>query len=286
MKDNILQKISIKINELKPAELKVAQYVLEQQDEVLHQSIATVASGSKVSEPTVMRFCRSVGCKGFQDFKLALAASAVTKSAFVQTSIQESDSSLDMAQKICNYSSNTLRFLPEMLDQKVLDEAIETLEQAGRIEIYGSGASGIVALDAQHKLFRTKIPTVAYRDSHLQMMSASSLDSDSVALVFSYTGESLNIIECAKMAKEQGAIVVGVTQKGSPLTKYCDTVIYNPKIEDTRRFAPMFSRICQLAIVDILATGIAMKKGDAAWNHLKKIKQSVNFLRPFHGEKE
>ncbi len=86
------------------------------------------------------------------------------------------------------------------------------------------------------------------------------------------------------MARKQGAAVVGITDKDSPLAECCDTVINNPNIEDTTLFAPMVSRICQLVIIDILATGIAMEKGDEAWEHLKKIKQSVGSLRPLQSK--
>jgi RpiR family carbohydrate utilization transcriptional regulator len=280
MKDDLLRKITESLGGLNPSEAKVARYVMSTPDEIIHQSIATVAQESQVSEPTVMRFCRSLGCKGYQDFKLELAISLAGDTPYVHTSIKHDDSTAMMAEKICQYSSNSLRVLYESLDMEALTRAIQILNNAKSIEIYGSGASGIVALDAQHKLFRTKVPTVAYRDSHLQMMSAASLNKESVALAFSYTGQSLNIIEAAKMAHEQGATVIGVTQKDSPLALHCDPVINNPNIEDTTLFAPMVSRICQLAIVDILTTGISMEKGSIAWEHLKKIKQSVRSLRP------
>jgi RpiR family carbohydrate utilization transcriptional regulator len=280
MKDDLLRKITELLGALNPSEAKVGRYVLQAPDDVVHQSIATVAQGSQVSEPTVMRFCRSLGCKGYQDFKLDLAVSLAGDTPYVYTSITQDDSTAQMAEKICQYSSNSLRVLYESLDIEALKKSIRILNNARRIEIYGSGASGIVALDAQHKLFRTKVPTVAYRDSHLQMMSASSLDEECVAIAFSYTGQSLNIIEVAKMASEQGATVIGVTRSDSPLAQFCDPVINNPNIEDTKLFAPMVSRICQLAIVDMLATGIAMEKGLVAWEHLMKIKQSVSSLRP------
>lgn len=280
MKDDLLRTITELLSDLNPSEAKVGRYVLQAPDDVVHQSIASVAQGSQVSEPTVMRFCRSVGCKGYQDFKLDLAVSLAGDTPYVHTSINQDDSTAQMAEKICQYSSNSLRVLYESLDIEALKRSIQILNNAARIEIYGSGASGLVALDAQHKLFRTKVPTVAYRDSHLQMMSASSLDEECVALAFSYTGQSLNIIEAAKMASKQGATVIGVTLNDSPLARFCDPVINNPYIEDTKLFAPMVSRICQLAIVDILATGIAMEKGIVAWEHLKKIKQSVRSLRP------
>lgn len=284
MKEDVLSKISGLIGELNPSEAKVARYVLASPNEVIHQSIATVAHEAKVSEPTVMRFCRSLGCKGYQDLKLGLAVSLAGDTPYVHTSITKDDSTAQMAEKICQYSSNSLRILYESLDMENVDRAIKLMNSASRIEIFGSGASGIVALDAQHKLFRTKVPTVAYRDSHLQMMSASSLDEDCVALAISYTGKSYNIIDAAKMAGQQGASVIGITDKDSPLANCCDPVINNPNIEDTTLFAPMVSRICQLAIIDILATGIAMAKGTEAWEHLKKIKQSVGSLRPLQGK--
>ena len=280
MKEDLLKKITTLMAELNPSEAKVGRYVLSSPDKVVRQSIALLAQAAEVSEPTVMRFCRSLGCTGYQDFKLSLAVSLAGNTPYVHTSITQDDSTAQMAEKICQYSSNSLRVLSESLDIASLDEAIQILNNAGRIEIYGSGASGIVALDAQHKLFRTQVPTVAYRDSHLQMMSASSLDENCVALAFSYTGRSLNIVEAAKLAKSRGAVVVGVTDKDSPLAEFCNPIINNPNIEDTVLFAPMVSRICQLAIVDILATGIAMEKGLDAWKHLKKIKQSVSSFRP------
>lgn len=280
MKDDLLRRITESLGGLNPSQAKVGRYVMSAPDKVVHQSIANVAHESQVSEPTVMRFCRSLGCKGYQDFKLELAVSLAGDTPYIHTSIKKEDTTAQMAEKICQYSSNSLRVLYESLNIDAIKQAIQILINAGRIEIYGSGASGIVALDAQHKLFRTKVPTVAYRDSHMQMMSAASLDEKCVVLAFSYTGQSLNIIEAAKMAHAQGARVVCVTDKDSPLAMHCDLVINNPNIEDTKLFAPMVSRICQLAIVDILATGIAMEKGSIAWEHLKKIKQSVSSLRP------
>ena len=166
MKDDLLKTITELLGDLNPSEAKVGRYVLQAPDDVVHQSIAAVAHGSQVSEPTVMRFCRSIGCKGYQDFKLDLAVSLAGDTPYVHTSIKQDDSTAQMAEKICQYSSNSLRVLYESLDIEALKKSIQILNNARRIEIYGSGASGLVALDAQHKLFRTKVPTVAYRDSH------------------------------------------------------------------------------------------------------------------------
>lgn len=280
MKSDLLQTISTMLNELNTSEAKVARHVLAKPDEIIHQSISTVAGGAKVSEPTVMRFCRSLGCKGFQDMKLGLAASLAGNTPYVHTSLSKADSTTVVAEKVCQSSANALRVLYSSLNIASVDKAIDAMMKAEKIDIYGSGASGIVALDAQHKLFRTNVPTVAYRDSHLQMMSAASLDANCLALAISYTGRSSNIIKAAEMARQREAVVIGITDENSPLAECCDTIINNPNTEDTTLVAPMASRICQLAIIDILTARIALKKGAEVWEHLKKIKEGVSDLRP------
>jgi RpiR family transcriptional regulator, carbohydrate utilization regulator len=280
MSKEILQTTSSLLAELKPSEKKVANYVLKHYETVLNQSIASVAAKSKVSEPTVIRYCRSIGCKGFQDFKIQLASSSAKGTPYIHESIGESDDVKLMAEKICNYSSNSLRIVNENLNIKLVEKAIELLEKARRIEIYGSGTSGIVALDAQHKFFHTGANSVAYRDTHMQMMSASTLGPEDVALLFSYTGRSKNIVDAARLAKKQGSITIGVTRKNSPLQKLCNPAILIPKIEDTSIFSPMVSRICQLIIVDILATGVAQRRGKRFKQNLKKIKKSIRGMRP------
>jgi RpiR family transcriptional regulator, carbohydrate utilization regulator len=280
MNKKMLQTTSNLLAELKPSEKKVAGYVLKHYESVLNQSIASVAAKSKVSEPTVIRFCRSIGCKGFQDFKIQLASSLAIGTPYIHESIGENDDVDLMAEKICNYSANSLRIVYKNLNIKLVEKAIHLLEKAKRIEIYGSGTSGIVAMDAQHKFFHTGAFSVAYRDTHMQMMSASTLSPDDVALLFSYTGRSKNIVDAAQLAKKQGAVTIGVTRKNSPLQKLCDPFILIPKIEDTSIFSPMVSRICQLVIVDILATGVAQRRGKSFKQNIKEIKKSIRGMRP------
>jgi RpiR family transcriptional regulator, carbohydrate utilization regulator len=283
MSKEILQTTSSLLAELKPSENKVANYVLKHYEAVLNQSIASVAAKSKVSEPTVIRYCRSIGCKGFQDFKIQLASSLAKGTPYIHESIEESDDVKLMAEKICNYSANSLRIVNENLNIKLVEKAIDLLEKAKRIEIYGSGTSGIVALDAQHKFFHTGANAMAYRDTHMQMMSASTLGPGDMALLFSYTGRSKNIVDAARLAKKQGAIAIGVTRKNSPLQKLCNPAILIPKIEDTSIFSPMVSRICQLIIVDILATGVAQRRGKRFKQNIKEIKKSIRGMRPKKG---
>lgn len=283
MKEDILHQVAAAIGELNQSETKVASCVLAAPENIIHETLASIAQKAGVSEPTVLRFCRSLGYKGFKDFKLALAASCAGEKSRVQTSIQADDTIAVMAKKVCQHSANSISALETIIDSETIGQCVELFTRAKRVEIYGSGVSGIVALDAQYKLLHTKTLAIAHCDSHLQMMSAAGLDAKCVALVISWSGESRNIIDAAKMAKDQGATVVGVTSSNSSLAMVCDLVIVTPKFKNAETFSPMVSNLCQLTMIDILTIGIALQKGYIALDYKRKIKESVEILKSSTG---
>lgn len=256
MKADVLTTISTSLDELNQSEGKVAQYILTHTRDVVHLSIALLSQKAGVSEPTVIRFCRNMGCKGYQDFKLQLATSLASGQRQSRTVIDENDSPLRIAEKTCANAAHSLQVLQKSLNITDIEHALELLRSAKRIEIYGSGSSGIVALAAQYKLCTTKVPTVAHRDSQFQLISASNLNDDYLALVICSTGESATIIDVAQRARQQGATVLGITQKGSPLSQHCHTVMHCPKIESTGSSSLSNSMIYQLTIVDILVAAL------------------------------
>jgi len=164
------------------SEQKVARFVLRNPDEVIHMRIVDLATEAKVSEPTVVRFCRALGCNGFQDFKIKLAQMLATGSQFAQFSMNDSDSVAEFSQSIFDSTVGTLLSVRDRLDNEALSQAINVLAMANRVEFYGFGASGAVAFDAQHKFFRLQISTAAYSDPHMQNMSAVTLKEGDVVV--------------------------------------------------------------------------------------------------------
>ncbi|NWE37178.1 transcriptional regulator, partial [Pseudomonas gingeri] len=114
------------------------------------------------SEPTIVRFCRAIGCSGFQDLKLKLAQSLAAGASFGQFAIHEDDSGADYSLKIFDTTRHTLMEVREKLDPVELQKAVTAMSQAQRVEFYGCGASGAVAADAQHKFFRLLLTAAAY----------------------------------------------------------------------------------------------------------------------------
>ncbi|WP_132317624.1 transcriptional regulator HexR [Pseudobacteriovorax antillogorgiicola] len=272
---NILQKISKARTSLSKSELKVADVVLADPNTTIRSSIASLARSAEVSEPTVNRFCRSLDCTGFPDFKLRVAQSLANGTPYVNSNVEPNDTVEDYANKIFEMTMASLEDARSNLDYHLIGRAVDALAQAKKIEFYGLGASASVAIDAQHKFFRLNTPVVAYTDIMMQRMSAAAIGRGDVVVVVSYTGRTIATVEAARLAKEAGATVIGITTPGSPLAQHCSITLGVETAEDTDVYTPAISRLVHLTIVDVLATGVTLRRGPDFLDHLKRVKDSL-----------
>nr|WP_174805165.1 transcriptional regulator HexR [Marinobacter daqiaonensis] len=277
MDDNLLETIKARLTTLNRSERKVAEAILRDPAAATRYSIATLAREADVSEPTVNRFCRVFSATGFPDFKIHLAQSIATGTPYVSQNVQPDDTVAQFADKIMLATMANLDRARQGLAERELASAIDYLIQARQIHFFGMGGSAPVALDAQYKFFRFNIPVMSYQDALMQRMVAAGCTTGDVVVSISYTGRTREIIDIARIARENGATVIGITAPGSPLANTCTAVVSVSPTEDTDVYMPMSSRIVQLAVIDILATGVTLKRGVDFQNHLKNIKQS---LRP------
>ncbi|UOP04153.1 MurR/RpiR family transcriptional regulator [Conchiformibius kuhniae] len=272
----MLSKISEELNGLSTAERKVAECALAEPKWFVHAAVAEIAERAGVSQPTVIRFCRSLGFKGLPEFKLALSASISHSGLpYVHAELNIDDSMGDVMEKVLGNAAAALLGARRSLNQSDLESAVAILTHARRIEFYGVGNSGIVAQDAQHKFFRFGVSTVAYSDTHTQLMAASVLSRDDVLVVISNSGSSIELLDAVSIAKENGAQVIAITRSDSPLAQLADCVLPVAVQEDNSRYTPMVSRMLQLAVVDILAIGLALRLGETISLKLEKVKRSV-----------
>lgn len=275
----MLETIAEHLEQLRPAEQKVAELVLADPSGFVHKSITAVAAEAEVSEPTVLRFCRAVGYTGFQTFKISLARSLGSGVPYVLQGLASDDGVDQLVEKICNRTQRAIADLNSGLNTDRIDQAIFALNRARDIEFYGAGASGVVAKDAQHKFLRLGVPTGAYVDSHQMVISAACLRSDDAVVVFSHTGRSRDILYAVEVALAQQATVIGVTSAETPLAGLSSIPIVVPASEDTGVYMPMVSRLIHLVVVDILAAGIALRRGPQFVPHLRRVKEKLKGLR-------
>ncbi len=276
----LINRIEQALTTLSKSEKKVAEQVLLDPQKAYQSSIATLAKASSVSEPTVNRFCRTMQCKGFPDFKLQLAQSLVAGTPYFTGSVGLEDSTEEFTNKLFDATLMSINDTRKTIDLNLINRVVDTLAQAKKILIYGLGSSGAVAIDAENRFFRLGTPTIVYDDILKQRMAAAAAQTGDVLLIYSYTGRTIPIIEAAQMARDSGATIIGITCNQSPLANICHLVInVSNDREDTDIYTPMTSRIVHLTITDILATGVMLKRGPAFQQHLKRIKESLKQTR-------
>jgi len=275
----LTQTISNELPTMRRSERKVAELVLSRPAEVIRMRIVDLAEQALVSEPTVIRFCRAVGCNGFLEFKLALAQQLASSPSYGHIAITDTDSLAECAFKAFDSTVDTLLSVRDRLDLDMLDGAVKALCQAGRVEFYGFGASAAVAFDAQHRFFRLQLATAAYSDPHLQNMSATSLGPGDVVVAFSQSGRTQAILESIGLVKSNGATVVALAPSNSPVARAATIPITIDVEEDNQIYTPLSSRIAHLVVVDVLAIGVAQQKGPKLQEHLQKMQQNLLSLR-------
>ncbi len=279
MNESVLVQIERQLPSLSTAESRVARLILDQTHAVARSALAEVAQLAAVSEPTVIRFCRSIGYDGWPDFKIKLAASLMVGVPYVHSSLSAGDGTAVLAAKVLDNAVSALLRVRNDINADRLDTAIGLLAGARRIEFYGVGNSGIVAADAQHKFFRFDLSTVAYSDTHTQLMAASLLSPADVLVAISHSGRSRELLDAVKIALKNGCPVVAVTASNTPLAQMATVLLRADTQEDTDIYSPMISRLVHLALIDVLALGVAIKYGNNVSRVLEKTKQSLRDRR-------
>ena len=275
----MLSQIESSLDGLSRSERKVAAYILADASGVLSMSIARVAREAKVSEPTVNRFCRTFGATGFPDFKLKLAQSLASGPTLTTAMVSEADTLPEIFAKLTDKAICSVQDLKDSLDVTNLERAVDLFCQARQVAFFGMGASGSVARDAQHKFFRFNVPVVAYEDGLMQRMHATAMKTGDLAVLISHTGRTRAMVEAAGLAREAGASVLALTRSDTPLSRVATLTVPVNVDENTDLYIPMVSRLMQLLVLDVLVTGVALKRGSDFQPHLARIKQSIDGTR-------
>ncbi|RJG27172.1 glucokinase [Massilia cavernae] len=254
----ILEEIRQQRARMSPSESKVANWVLKSPRALLGLPIAEIAQQAGVSQPTVIRFCRTIGVSGVADFKLKLA-SALTGGAISLSHchVETSDTDVDLARKVLGNNASATLALRDMLDVKSLTAGIKLLRNARRVELLSTGSSRVVAEDMQHKLLNLGIVSNCFSDPNSQEISAGLLTPDDVALVISRSGETPELLRATKAARARGANILAVTASGSSLAKLANVLLALNHTKDDLNMVPAIVRLLQLMLLDLLAAGLA-----------------------------
>ena len=259
----LLSQIQRSLEGLSPAERRVADHVLAHPRSALGDPIAEIARAAQVSQPTVIRFCRSLGCEGLSDFKLRLASGLSATVPLTHTQVTGQDSMLELGVKVLGNTASAILQVRDQLNRDALARAIDLLAAAERIDFFAVGHYRVVADDAQFKFLRFGVPSASYTEPRLQVLAAKVLKPSDVVVIISSSGHIDDLLAVADAARSRGAAIVAITASQSLLARKADVALIIDHVEDVTTQVPMVSRILHLLVIDILAVGVAMKKGES-----------------------
>lgn len=255
-------------------EKAILEYIIENPRSTVDLTVHQLAEKTFTSPASVIRMCKKNGFSGYKDFVRALvyelALRANTQSE-VQREVTAVDTLEDIIDKITYRNIISLEETKNLLDLQVIKECIHLLYNCDNIALFGIGSSLLVAKDAQLKFMRLDKRCTVNDDWHVQLLTARNMRAEDVGIILSYSGQTEEMVECAKAMKFNGVKIISITKYGrSPIVDICDYNIFVSSSESTFRSGAMSSRISQLNIIDILYTGYLNAQFDKSLKQIAK----------------
>lgn len=280
---SFLQVISDATGSLSKSEQRVADYVLSAPDAIVHSTLAKVADAASVSEPTVIRFCSSLGFSGFQEFRLRMAQFLALGVPATHSAVNDDDPLPVITSKIFDHTIASLDHTRNTLHVTAIEAAVERIEAAERLHFYGFGASAVIAEDAAQKAPLFGRPCVALDDPHQQFIIAAMANEGDVFVIISHTGTSSTLLGVAEEVRGNGAGVILITGAAdSPLHALADVTIETQTLENTNLYTPTISRLAGLVVIDILTTVLANRSSAETLEQFREMKTKLADFRNQH----
>lgn len=272
---DIISRITERFIELSGTEKRIAQFILDDVAAVTALPIAEFARQAEVSQASITRFAKAVGCKDVRDLKVKLAQSLAVGQRFIH---EEPD--LEGIQGIYETIINVLNINRRAIDESALAKAVDWLSGARQILAIGmGGGSTICAAEVQHRLFRLGLPVIAQSDGLLVRMMAAAVSKNDVVIALSLGGYTQEVVESAAIARQYGAKVVVIAPPDTPLAMQADVLLGLVVRENDYIYKPSTSRYAMLAMVDVLATELAMANKRQSRDRLRRIKLALDSHR-------
>lgn len=274
---DILSIIKDSYAELRPAERRVADVVLDEVSFAVDASNAEIAKRADVSEPTVTRFCRSIGCDGVRDFKLKLAQSVVVGRLYLVSG--ESEPTTDgspLWSVVFGEARKALAAAERSVDPLEIIKAAELVAGARQVLIFGlGGSSTALAQETQNRLFRYGVVAVTHDDPYMLKMTAATLGPNDLVIAISGTGRTREVNEVVELAKHYRAKAICITAPDSALAALADARLTVEVPEYADPLKPTASRYAFLAIIDLLSSAVGYQLDPSARETLRRIKYTM-----------
>lgn len=277
--ESAFDKISSQYYNLTTAEKKVADYVLSAPSDNEQLTITELAQKCGVAEATLSRFCRRLGYKSFNAFKIAIINASARHSPwdnFLDGEITPEDSIEIVSKKLYSADLEAINQTMDVVDLDSICKAVDLIVGAKRVLCMGQGGSMLMAMEAQHLFSLACNKFVAVADSHLQTTAAASMDPDDVVLYFSYSGSTKEMMEIMDLAVRRNARTILVTRfLNAPGAAYADIVLQCGSTQTPLQTGSVAARMAQLYLIDLLFSEYSRRDFDGCREFQRRIADAL-----------
>lgn len=243
---------------LSVTEKRIADYIVKHADHLSGLTISTIAAECETSKSMVVQLCKELGFRGYKELCSQLLVEQALnrqkkKSPDAYDDLYPGCTAAHIAQTIIQQEIQCLQDTMELIEPEELNRAVQLIRQADRIHLFGVGESRVAALDLHNKLGRIGFNSRFSDDVHCQLLETTSLTEQSVALIFSFSGRTRDMIEAAELCRDMGANVIAITRFGeNPLAALSHVRLSAASVEGEHRVTAMSSRMSTMSLVDVL----------------------------------
>ncbi len=269
--------ISNALPTLKGTTEKVGRFILNYPKETINHTITELAERIGVSEASIVRFAQALSFSGFHALKISLAEDIVSPMSIVHEDLKPEDDPATAIQKVLTLGLRSLEDTVNILDLSVLEDTVQLLCNSRQIVLFAAGNAIPIAMDLDFRLTKIGLLSRFAIEPTMQAMYASLVTPEDVAIGISRTGSSKDTVHALKLAKEQGAKTVCLTNhSASPLTRHSDYCLITAMRISQFREEQLDSHLAMLALAEALFVGICIERSDAMVQAVSKTSRATN----------
>lgn len=218
---------------LSSTDLKLANFVLENMEEIPTMTSNALAEASETSPATVVRFSRKMGFQKFSEFKLAISKDVEKQIYNEYSQITFKDSFQISKSKLVHNNKMIIGEMEELLDEKVALRAVVAIQQATKIYVYGAGSSALAAEDIRQKWNKLGKTVIFDKDIYMVLQQMNYHAETSLFWGISHSGKNRNVLTLLEQAKDNGIITIGISQLGkNKLASEADITIQTARTDE------------------------------------------------------
>ena len=280
---SILKILAAQLEAMTQADRQIGQFIIDNPERMLGLSSAELAKATGRSQSSVVKFSQKLGYGGYQQLKLAVSKAKAQEwqapAGIIHGTIDASDSYMTIMQKLIGSKLLSMRETSAANGEQTIDQALDILVQARRIQLAGVGAASLVARDFSYKLLKLGRTVLLDSDNHIQIANVSTLNTSDLLVALSYSGTSMEIVKIAELAKARGATVISITGlQPNPLLDIADINLYTVADEERVRSSAITSRDAQLMLIDLLFI-LLLRRQEDSHDYIHRSEAAVTVLK-------